>query len=572
MSEAEGRWQNANLAVAVFALDPAAVGGIWLRARVGPVRDRVMAGLDRALSGQRVSRLNINLADDALFGGVDLAATLAEGTLVRSRGLLSRPGVMLLPMAERASAGFAARLAGALDGPVAHGLVALDEGAAEDERLPAALIDRLALHLDLSDIAMSDAPDLSIDLDALTAARALLPDVVVPETAIAELAEVAYRLGIDSLRAPLQALAVARASAALAGETEVEQSDIMTAIEFVLAPRATQFPDAQTEDNTDDAAPDPEPQPPEDQTPEDSDESDDGETVDLPPVEMMLEAARALLPPDLLARIKAGKAARAAGAANGSGAAKKGNRRGRPLPSRPGRMGGDARVDLVATLRAAAPWQPMRRTIARDPNKLIHIRMSDIRVRRFQETSDRAIIFIVDASGSAAMARLAEAKGAIELLLSEAYARRDHVALVAFRGTTADVLLPPTRSLVQTKRRLAGLPGGGGTPLASGLKSAMDLADLAKGKGMAPSVALLTDGRANVDLSGAANRGQAAEDSTRIARMMRAQGMTGLVIDTGLRPTRGLDVLAGEMGLPYLPLPRADARSLSSAVDASLSV
>jgi len=183
---------------------------------------------------------------------------------------------------------------------------------------------------------------------------------------------------------------------------------------------------------------------------------------------------------------------------------------------------------------------------------------------------------VVAASGSAALARLAAAKGAIELLLElllgEAYARRDHVALVAFRGDGADVLLPPTRSLVQTKRRLEQLPGGGGTPLASGLKAALELAGLAQGKGMTPSIALLTDGRANVDLSGVANRAQAAEDSRLMARAIRAKGLSGLVIDTGLRPTRGLDELARDMGVPYLPLPRADARSVSSAVDAALDV
>jgi magnesium chelatase subunit D len=196
--------------------------------------------------------------------------------------------------------------------------------------------------------------------------------------------------------------------------------------------------------------------------------------------------------------------------------------------------------------------------------------MSDIRVRQFEETSDRAIIFVVDASGSAALARLAEAKGAVELLLAEAYARRDHVALIAFRGEGSEVLLPPTRSLVQTKRRLSALPGGGGTPLAAGLKAAFELAGLAQSKGMTPSVALLTDGRANVDLSGTANRTQAAEDATMMARAIRAKAMPGLVIDTGLRPTRGLDGLAREMGVPYLPLPRADAKSLSAAVDSAL--
>jgi magnesium chelatase subunit D len=567
VSAGEERWARVNLALACFALDPAAMGGIWLRARVGPVRDRVYKGLETALQGRSLRRLHPGIGDDALFGGVDLAATLAEGHVVRSRGILGAPAVLVMPMAERVKPGLAARLAAGLDGQQGLSLIALDEGAGPEETLPSALADRLAIHLDLADQGLSEAPELALDPEALAEARAVLPHVTLPDTAIAELAEVAARLGILSLRAPLHALAVARASAALSGVTEVEAADLTLAVELVLAPRATQIPEMpedSPDQDEDGDAPDPS-----DDTEASDDESKQDES-EMPPAEMLLDAAKAMLPPDLLARLQAGRAARASLSANGTGAAKKGNRRGRPLPSRPGHMGSDARVDLVATLRAAAPWQPMRRNAADDHARL-HIRMSDIRLRQFEETSDRAIIFVVDASGSSALARLGEAKGAIELLLGEAYARRDHVALVAFRGDGAEVLLPPTRSLVQTKRRLAQLPGGGGTPLATGLRTALELALLTQGKGMTPSIALLTDGRANVDLSGVANRAQAAEDATAMARAIRARGWPGMVIDTGLRPTRGLDALAREMGTPYLPLPRADARALSAAVDASLS-
>lgn len=288
-----------------------------------------------------------------------------------------------------------------------------------------------------------------------------------------------------------------------------------------------------------------------------------------PPDDVLVEAARASLPPDLLAELAAGRAMRAAKSSGGSGAAHRGNRRGRPLPSRPGRLDGTARIDLVATLRAAAPWQRLRRAASPRGQRLA-IRAADIRLKRFEDKSDRLLIFAVDASGSSALARLAEAKGAVELLLAEAYARRDHVALVAFRGEGAEILLPPTRSLVQTKRRLAGLPGGGGTPLAAGLQAALQLGLQAEGRGMTPTIAVLTDGRANIALDGRPDRAAATEDSERLARLVRARHLPALMIDSANRPQRALQTLADLMGAKYIALPRADARRLSESVAVAL--
>ena len=169
------------------------------------------------------------------------------------------------------------------------------------------------------------------------------------------------------------------------------------------------------------------------------------------------------------------------------------------------------------------------------------------------------------------MARLNEAKGAVELLLAEAYAARDHVALIAFRGEGAEQLLPPTRSLVQTKRRLASLPGGGGTPLAAGLRDAALLAQQSRARGLTPTVVVLTDGRANIALDGAANRADAGRDAEQMADLLRAEGISALVIDMSNRPQEPLRALAGRLGAPYLALPRADAQRLSGAVSAALS-
>jgi magnesium chelatase subunit D len=551
-------WGRATLALSLLAVDPEGLRGLWLRARSGPVRDRYVALLDALPLPRR--KIHPTVSDDQLFGGVDLSATLSSGHLVRSRGLLADPSALLLAMAERCPAGLAVRLGQTLDART-HCLVALDEGAEPDETLPPALAERLAFFVALDDVPLAASDFATVDHDLIEAARARLPSVTMAPEQAEELALVAAQCGIASLRAPLLAMAAAKASAALFGRISVYTSDLERAAALVYSHKAL---------INNDFIPQPEePPPPPEQTPEqEPGDSDTTEELTLPE-EILLEAVRASLPPDVLARLAAGRAARAKSGASGTGAARKGNRRGRPLPSRPGKLDGTSKIDLVATLRAAAPWQPMRKQ-ASPRGHLVHIRPEDIRVKRYEETSDRLLVFTVDASGSAAMARLGEAKGAIELLLAEAYARRDHVALIAFRGEGAELLLPPTRSLVQTKRRLAGLPGGGGTPLAHGLQAAMELAHQARARGMTPTLALLTDGRANIALDGTANRERAADDATRLARALRATGTPAVVIDTATRPQEALRALAGALDAPYIALPRADAHRLSTAVSAAL--
>ena len=144
------------------------------------------------------------------------------------------------------------------------------------------------------------------------------------------------------------------------------------------------------------------------------------------------------------------------------------------------------------------------------------------------------------------------------------------MALLAFRGTAAELILPPTRSLVQTKRRLSGLPGGGGTPLAAGLRMAFDLALQTRAHGMTPTIALLTDGRGNIALDGTANRALAEADTTQIARAIAAAGLPALVLDIANRPQPALQTLARSLNAPYLPLPRADAHRLSAVLQSAL--
>ena len=125
-------------------------------------------------------------------------------------------------------------------------------------------------------------------------------------------------------------------------------------------------------------------------------------------------------------------------------------------------------------------------------------------------------------------------------------------------------------SLQRTLGRLAALPGGGGTPLASGLLEALTLAHQSKAHGMTPCIILLTDGRANISLDGTADRPQASADSEAIARQIIAAGIDTIVLDLGKRPAQFLADLSAKMGGSYLPLPRADSQKMSGAVSAIL--
>ena len=124
---------------------------------------------------------------------------------------------------------------------------------------------------------------------------------------------------------------------------------------------------------------------------------------------------------------------------------------------------------------------------------------------------------------------------------------------------------------MQTKRRLAALPGGGATPLASGLHTALETAVQSQRKGLSPVLILLTDGRSNIALNGAANREEATRDATRIANQIARAGIDSIVIDTGRRPETALRQLSASLRGRYVSLPRADARKLSDTVADALS-
>ncbi|MCF8181687.1 MAG: magnesium chelatase subunit D [Burkholderiaceae bacterium] len=589
---------------ALFAVDPVGLGGVALRSPACDNRDQWLALLKSLLPSQTpLRRVPLNINDTALLGGLDLGATLQAGKPIALKGLLSQAdgGVLVLAMAERMSLSSAARFGSVLDtGMVALqrdgldtsakaslGLVALDEGASDDEQMPAGLADRLAFRL-LMGAQDEDEEGPEWTAQEVLNARERLSQVTIDDEAVQALCAAALALGIDSLRASVFAVRVARAAAALAGSNTVEEEHTGVAARLVLAPRATRLPPAAPPENEaqDTPAetqepPEPSPEPPsEPESPDaqnkDESKADDDQEEDpgLPEnlAELVLEAAQAAIPSGLLASLKIGQLQRAKTPTSGSaGALQKNALRGRPVGARKGEPRAGQRINVLETLRAAAPWQKLRQRqqAPTDGQKLrIVVRKEDFHVTRFRQSGQTTTVFVVDASGSSALNRLAEAKGAVELLLADCYVRRDSVAVLAFRGQTAELILPPTRSLARAKRSLAGLPGGGGTPLAHAIDAAILLADQLRKKGETPIVVLLTDGKGNIARDGSPGRAQAATDALAAATEMRLRGFSTLLVDTSPQAQDAAKNLAQAMGAQYLALPYAGANSLNQAVRA----
>ena len=575
-------------------------------------------------------KLPLSIQDERLLGGLDLAATLNTGKPVLNKGVLAEVhnGVLVVPMAERISPSLAARLASVMDRhevlvqreglsaeiPAAFGLVLLDESVEDDERVAPELIDRIAFMVDLTEIShaqMQEALELFSELDrhgpaalAMTRSnpslRAREAGVAIHSTAnddtTAALCSTAMALGIPSIRTAIFARRAAELAGQLYGRNTVTQEDAALAARIVLSPRATILPMDPEQQEQEEQPPEP---PPENQDQNDENDSPENPTEqEIDELEdVVLESAKAAIPAGLLAQLLSDQRMMSRGGGSGkAGALKKGGKRGRPIGSRQGLPSGGNRLSVIDTLRAAAPWQRVRggrsprafgprddgfsRTAARDDNMSViasprsgrgnpsrlKIRAEDFRIKRFREKSETTTIFVVDASGSSALHRLAEAKGAVELLLADCYVRRDQVAVIAFRGKQAEMILPPTRSLVRAKRGLSGLPGGGGTPLALAIDAATQLAMSISRRGETPLIVMLTDGKANIDRSGNPGREQANADAMLAAQQAAIAGFAAMIIDTSPQPSQAAQQIAATMHARYMPLPYAGAAQVSQAI------
>lgn len=618
----------ARQALLLLAVDPA-LGGVVLAAGVGTGKSTLMRSFAHFIGVEPFVELPVGVTEDRLLGGLDLEATLATGTRTHRSGLLARANGGLL---------YADGVNLLDESTINHILAATDSGVVRVEREGLSLVepahfallatydpaegpprrhllDRVGLIV--APIAQASAParaevirrnllvpspaawteEEQVLLDMVREARQMLPSVRITDAQIEQLAATALVLGVEGHRADIFATCAALASAALAGREEVEEEDLERAIRYVLLPRATRAPQFEPEEEEQPAPPDQTPTPPPDQQ-EEQDEDQDEDQEEHPPEppqepqaieDLVLAALDAEMPPDILETPFTIKRSGRSGSRG-----KTSGQRGRHIRSVPGRPG-DGRLDVIATLRAAAPWQRVRGAQHQRPRSkttpsgsrrrsasassssptLLQLRAEDLHVKRYRSKAGTLFCFLVDASGSMALHRMRQAKGAVNALLQQAYVHRDQVALLSFRGEQADLLMPPSQSVELAKRALDVLPTGGGTPLAAALLAAYQVAEQAHSRGIhRTTLVIITDGRPNVPLhfdpaqSREQRLAQAREEVQRLAGKLRAAGLGAVVVDTQRNfMSRGeAQQLAAWLGGAYFYLPQGRGEEIAQAV------
>jgi magnesium chelatase subunit D len=327
--------------------------------------------------------------------------------------------------------------------------------------------------------------------DQVATARNQLADIACSNEILAQIGSAICEHGVRSLRADLAVVRASVAYAALAGDASVHPHHVATVLPLVLAHRA--------HDRRRSNAPRP-PEPPQ------------------PPANPPLERDEQEQPPnasDSLDRIFAPREIKTfAVQAKFGDAATRGTSATAQI-SDPGPVVGARRTETPTEL-------DLRTTLnhALLETGSIQPRIVDLHERVRKPQTGTRYLFLIDSSGShAAQERMRLVKGAASSLLTRSFKNGDEIAIIAFRGTSAQVLLEPTHALHDAMATLEYLPTGGRTPLAHALDLARTYITLAT------VLILLTDGRANVPLQ----QGDPWQEALEIASQIKTPA---LVIDT----------------------------------------
>lgn len=374
----------------------------------------------------------------------------------------------------------------------------------------------------------------------LLTARQLLPDVTLHDDLLTLISELTTELNVRSLRADIVIYKTAVTLAAFDHRREVTAGDVREAAEFALAHRSRKRPQSAPSSQKDQEQNDPGKQNEKGKDPSGNDtrngetgkentetdggpsETDDdfsgskGENQNGAVKEQVFAASAATTLPKI---------------ENIKQQSVQNPQTGRRSTSAEVKRGSYVRSEPVKHTTDIAIEATVVHALLRDPDQF-EITIGDLHQKKRNGKMSNLILFVVDASGSmAARKRMEAVKGTVLSLLTEAYEKRDTVGVIAFRGIEAQVLLQPTQSIELAGEAMRNLPTGGRTPLPDALQTAIRLLHTFDSKkSYHPILIVLTDGKANVSLSGTA--GDPWNQTIQLAGQLKELNIQSLVLNS----------------------------------------
>ena len=548
--------------ITVSSIDPS-LGSLSIKANYSSVRDAFLSNLLSLLKPKRLKKIYPFQNPTDFTNSINMIDTLTLGMPKYNEDIFSSDNIaLILTNTEKMEKGLAKFLSDKIKNNKNKFFIALDESEG-NEMSRANLSDYIIFSVNLGGTRYKDLKKVSINRKKIVEARRNLATVQVNKKILDYLIASAEMFSISNMHTIFSTLKVAKSLCVYKGNKSVSREDITLAISLSMIHKAKQIPEFQQEEKA--KAPEQE------QLRDDNESKADNSELSNENKKMLIDALKISLPSNLIESLLS-KNSQIISLGESAGSGEKNNNfsAGRPIPPVNRKYSSDKKIDLMATLTKAIPWQKIRSSSVTKKNRKIIIYPQDIMIKRFEKQSERLLIFLVDASGSNAIGRLAEAKGAIEILLSDAYAKRDNVALISFSGLKADPLLLPTKSLVTAKKKLSSLPGGGATPLANGLLEAFNMAEAARPRNITPIIILLSDGRGNMSLDGVGDRVKSIQDTKYVASLIKRNAINNIFIDTSRRKTQMADELARELNGHYFQLPMANSSTISKTVQQSI--
>ena len=338
--------------ITVSSIDPS-LGSLSIKANYSTVREAFLSNLLSLLKPKRLKKIYPFQNPTDFTNSINMIDTLTLGMPKYNEDIFSSDNIaLILTNTEKMEKGLAKFLSDKIKNNKNKFFIALDESEG-NEMSRANLSDYIIFSVNLGGTRYKDLKKVSINRKKIVEARRNLATVQVNKKILDYLIASAEMFSISNMHTIFSTLKVAKSICAYKGKKSVAREDITLAISLSMIHKAKQIPEFQQEEKA--KAPEQE------QLRDDNESKADNSELSNENKKMLIDALKISLPSNLIESLLS-KNSQIISLGESAGSGEKNNNfsAGRPIPPVNRKYSSDKKIDLMATLTKAIPWQKIR--------------------------------------------------------------------------------------------------------------------------------------------------------------------------------------------------------------------